>query len=89
MIRSSSWAGLQYQMEELSGVRAVRRHRKDPHVVIIDDISRLARGLDAHLKLRRDIDSAGGILQSPSIEFGEDSDSLLLENMNSPGFTGE
>lgn len=62
-------------------LRFLRKHRKDPHVVIIDDISRLARGLDAHLKLRRDIDSAGGILQSPSIEFGEDSDSLLVENM--------
>ena len=59
----------------------LRKHRKDPHVVIIDDISRLARGLDAHLKLRAEIGGAGGILQSPSIEFGEDSDSLLVENL--------
>ncbi|MEM7547586.1 MAG: recombinase family protein [Pseudomonadota bacterium] len=59
----------------------LRKRRKDSHVVIIDDISRLARGLDAHLKLRTDISSAGGILQSPSIEFGEDSDSILVENM--------
>lgn len=59
----------------------LRKQRKNPHVVIIDDISRLARGLEAHLKLRTDIGSAGGILESPSIEFGEDSDSILVENM--------
>lgn len=59
----------------------LRRQRKDPHVVIIDDISRLARGLEAHLKLRADINGAGGILESPSIEFGEDSDSILVENL--------
>jgi len=59
----------------------LRRHRNDPHVVIIDDISRLARGLEAHLKLRAEISGAGGILESPSIEFGEDSDSILVENL--------
>ncbi|WP_246018401.1 recombinase family protein [Pelagibacterium montanilacus] len=59
----------------------LRRHRKSPHVLIIDDITRLARGLDAHIKLRADINGAGGILESPSIEFGEDSDSILGENL--------
>jgi site-specific DNA recombinase len=49
--------------------------------VIIDDISRLARGLKAHLELRTAIQQAGGVLQSPSIEFGEDSDSQLVENL--------
>ena len=42
---------------------------------------RLARGLEAHLKLRTAIADAGGRLESPSIEFGEDSDSLLVENL--------
>ena len=51
------------------------------HVVIIDDISRLARGLDAHIHLRTAISDAGGKLESPSIEFGEDSDSILVENL--------
>ncbi len=51
------------------------------HVVIIDDISRLARGIEAHLSLRSEIAEAGGILESPSIEFGEDSDSQLVENL--------
>lgn len=59
----------------------LRKHRNDPHIVIIDDISRLARGLEAHLRLRADIGSAGGRLESPSIEFGEDSDSQLVEHL--------
>ena len=49
--------------------------------VIIDDISRLARGLQAHIELRSAIGQAGGKLESPSIEFGEDSDSVLVENL--------
>lgn len=59
----------------------LRKRRKTPHVLIIDDITRLARGLEAHIKLRADISAAGGILESPSIEFGEDSDSILVENL--------
>ncbi len=57
------------------------KNRKDNLIVIIDDISRLARGLKAHIELRTAIDVAGGILESPSIEFGNDSDSLLVENL--------
>ena len=56
-------------------------NRKEPHAVIIDDISRLARGLMAHFELRVKIGDAGGVLVSPSIEFGEDSDSQLVENL--------
>lgn len=60
----------------------LRKHRaKADHVVIIDDISRLARGLQAHIELRAAIGGAGGKLESPSIEFGEDSDSILVENL--------
>ena len=50
-------------------------------VVIIDDISRLARDIKAHLDLRSAITEAGGRLESPSIEFGEDCDSILVENL--------
>jgi len=67
------------------GIKAMmgwlRKHRNDAPVVIIDDISRLARDLDAHLKLRAAIGSVGAQLESPSIEFGDDSDSQLIENM--------
>ncbi|MGJ8629406.1 MAG: recombinase family protein, partial [Sulfitobacter sp.] len=59
----------------------LRKHRNIEPVVIIDDISRLARDLDAHLKIRAAIGSVGAKLESPSIEFGEDSDSQLIENM--------
>lgn len=62
-------------------LRFLRKHSREPHVVIIDDISRLARGLEAHIQLRASIGKAGGILESPSIEFGEDSDSVLVENL--------
>ena len=59
----------------------LRKRRKIGTVVIIDDISRLARGIEAHLQLRAAISTAGGTLESPSIEFGEDSDSVLVENL--------
>lgn len=59
----------------------LRKRRARGTVVIIDDISRLARGLQAHIELRQLIENAGGLLQSPSIEFGEDPDSQLVEHL--------
>jgi len=59
----------------------LKKNRKDNLVVIIDDISRLARGIEAHIKLRAEISAAGGMLESPSIEFGTDSDSVLVEHL--------
>ncbi|GJL49739.1 MAG: resolvase [Nitrospirales bacterium] len=59
----------------------LKRQKKQEYFVIIDDISRLARGIDAHIQLRTSIGAAGGTLVSPSIEFGEDSDSILVENL--------
>lgn len=56
------------------------RNSKDT-IILIDDVSRLARDLQAHLDLRTAITSAGARLESPSIEFGEDSDSILVENL--------
>ncbi len=67
--------GMQAMLKHMS------KHRKSPRVAIIDDISRLARGLDAHLQLRGAIAKAGATLESPSIEFGDDSDSVLVENL--------
>lgn len=61
---------------------ALSKHNdSEQPVVLIDDISRLARGLQAHFELRTAISTAGGRLESPSIEFGEDSDSILVENL--------
>ncbi len=59
----------------------LRQHRKDNLVVIIDDISRLARDIETHIHLRTSLSDAGGKLESPSIEFGDDSDSRLVEHM--------
>ncbi|WP_417449542.1 recombinase family protein [Kordiimonas sp.] len=59
----------------------LRKHRKDNCAVIIDDISRLARNVQAHWDLRRTILEAGGQLQSPSIEFRQDADSRMVENV--------
>lgn len=60
-------------------LKFARAHRKDNLTIIIDDLSRLARGVEAHIRLRTAIASAGAKLASPSIEFGEDSDSVLVE----------
>jgi len=57
------------------------KNRRHEPVVISDDISRIARGVKAHWALRDAIESMGGRLESPSIEFGEDSDSQLVENI--------
>lgn len=51
------------------------------YAVVIDDLSRLARDVEAYRALRRAILEAGGVLMSPSIKFGEDSDSTLIENL--------
>lgn len=60
----------------------LRKNRKTgTYVCLIDDISRLARDIKAHLELRSAIADAGARLESPSIEFGEDSDSILVENL--------
>lgn len=59
----------------------LRQHRAKEIVVIIDDVSRLARDIKTHIELRAAISKAGGTLESPSIEFGEDSDSILVENL--------
>ena len=59
----------------------LKRNRKIPHAVVIDDVSRLARGIEAHLKLRAAIINAGGILVSPNITFSNDSHSILHENL--------
>lgn len=65
--------------EMLKFLRKNKRHTQ--YTVIIDDISRLARDIETHIQLRTAISSAGAKLESPSIEFGEDSDSRLVEHL--------
>ena len=62
-------------------IRENSRNRNVRYSLLVDDISRIARDIEAHLQLRRAIAEAGATLESPSIEFGEDSDSILVENL--------
>ena len=59
----------------------LKQNKSTPHICLIDDISRLARAVDTHWKLRESIAKAGGILESPSVQFGDDSDSHFIENV--------
>ena len=59
----------------------IKAEPRDGIVVIIDDISRFARDIESHWTLRRTLKDIGGKLESPSITFGEDSDSVLIENL--------
>ncbi|MEM9148029.1 MAG: recombinase family protein [Pseudomonadota bacterium] len=62
-------------------LKHLRRNKKENIVVILYDIARLARGIAKHVALRSKIIEAGATLESPTIEFGEDSDSMLVENL--------
>lgn len=62
-------------------IQLLKKHRAHGWIVIIDDISRFARDVRGHWELRDLLRAAGGKLESPSIEFGEDSDSILVENL--------
>ena len=59
----------------------IKAMRREGIIVIIDDISRFARDIESHWTLRRTLKDLGGKLESPSITFGEDSDSVLIENL--------
>lgn len=65
------------------GVKAMlaflKKNRRNPHAVLVDDISRLARSVSAHIELRAAITLAGGLLESPTLEFNDDADSELQE----------
>lgn len=65
----------------ISVVKYLKAHRKDDCVVIIDNIDRFARDVRGHWDLRDLLREAGGKLESPSIEFGDDADSILRENL--------
>jgi site-specific DNA recombinase len=59
----------------------LKKHRAQGCIVIIDNIDRFARDVRGHWDLRDLLSEAGGKLESPSIEFGEDADSILHENL--------
>ena len=69
------------QMQAMLTFLRTRKRKNEQIIVLIDDISRLARDVEAHIQLRGAISEAGGKLESPSIEFGDDSDSRLVEHL--------
>lgn len=51
------------------------------HVVIVDDISRLGREIEAHASLCRKLEEAGAELLTPGFAFGADSDRVFIDNI--------
>ena len=66
----------------LLGLMAVMRANPDKRYrIVFDHINRLVRDTYLHSDLRRIVDEHGGILESPSMIYGDDSSSRLVENM--------
>jgi DNA invertase Pin-like site-specific DNA recombinase len=63
----------------LSMLSFLQADRKNPHVVIIDDLSRFARSVPVHFEFREAITKAGGVLESPSVILRDDADGELHE----------
>jgi len=59
----------------------LRKHRKQKLAVIVEDISRLARGMEAHVNLEMAITKAGGELLSPRADFRKNPTSILVRNI--------
>jgi len=61
-------------------IKYLKQNKKyGPFVVIIDEISRLARDVRAHLDLKDAIMDAGAKIESPGVEFGNDANGILFE----------
>lgn len=56
-------------------------HRSDNLTVIIDNPARLARGMEALISLRTEIDNVGAKLASPDISFDEKQSAILVERL--------
>jgi site-specific DNA recombinase len=65
----------------MKAMLAFLKSKRESHIVIVDDVTRLARSMATHITLRDKIKKAGGVLKSPSLEFGDDSDSQLVEHL--------
>ncbi|GLQ36782.1 hypothetical protein GCM10007908_04020 [Rhizobium albus] len=81
VFRDDASGGSTHRPAMTAMIQLLKKHRAHGWVVIIDDISRFARDVRGHWELRDLLRAAGGKLESPSIEFGEDSDSILVENL--------
>lgn len=57
----------------------LQKNRTRRFVVLIDDISRFARRVPVHFRLREAIAEAGGVLESPAMVFRDDADGEFQE----------
>ncbi len=73
--------GVQQRPSFTAMLNYIRDSKLNGVVIIIDDISRFARDIEGHWALRHALKDIGGKLESPQIKFGEDSDSVLVENL--------
>ena len=62
-------------------LKSMRRYRSQGFVILIDDQTRFSRDVEAHIFLKRKLKEAGGRLESPSMEFGDEPSQLLVENI--------
>lgn len=65
----------------LQFVQARRDANGRETIVVVDDISRLARDVPAHIQIRASIRAAGGRLESPSFTFGDSAADELVETI--------
>lgn len=63
-------------------VKFLKAHRAMGYSVIIDAIDRFARDVRGHWDLRDLLREAGGRLVSPKMEFKDDADSMMVENIH-------
>ena len=63
-------------------VKFLKKHRGMGYSVIIDAIDRFARDIRGHWDLRDLLREAGGRLVSPKMEFKDDADSMMVENIH-------
>lgn len=53
----------------------------EEHIIIVDDISRLARSVSAHIQIKAALKMAGGRLESPSMKFGDEPEDQFVETI--------
>lgn len=63
-------------------LKFLKKHRSDGYTTIIDSIDRFARDVRGHWDLRDLLREAGGRLVSPKMEFKDDADSMMVENIH-------
>ncbi len=83
----SGVSGALFNRDGVQGLlKFLREHKgKQRFVVVVDDISRVARDIRVHIALRDAIDECHAVMESPSITFGSDSHGRYAEFMQALG----